>query len=270
MRDSVSEICPGCISFTTDRLTAITAGYQGKVGAIYQNGNYFILSPNMNHIPEPANNERMTFKYDGKLGDDDPLQWPQPFIDDVSHYAVIPAPKHGLDPDLDPLAVIHNSFKDEWIEPISDTTLMGLYHLRNSIVKCFKKGFAYLKDEYKLVEDDPKYSKTGLGARLLTVAEQFIDNLENLPMSRKQLRFIFSQSQRVMKEMLALTRYLKIFQPRMNSADVKTKYTDNPADAIGAFVVNPSMANTLWKGGVPVWLILPAEKCRFIPCRQSS
>ena len=64
--------------------TAISCGYEGKVGAVIHGGEYFILSPNMDYIPEPVVNARVSFKYNSRMGDDDPLLWPQPYITPVA------------------------------------------------------------------------------------------------------------------------------------------------------------------------------------------
>ena len=71
---------------------------EGQVGAVVWGGTHFVTSPNMDVIYYPPRNAQMTFKQNMRYGDDNPLQWPQPFLSDQPHLACIsrePDQPHG-------------------------------------------------------------------------------------------------------------------------------------------------------------------------------
>lgn len=234
---------------------AIDCGYHGKVGALFQDGKYFILSPNMDYIPEPANNPHMTFKYNGRLGDDDPLLWPQPYVEEICHFPVI---LRNQDPADSSTAVLYNSYREDYFIPI-EGTLSGLGVLCANVVKQLKTCLESCKRLHQENEDNPGCSKTRLGAQLTTTVTHGIGHLERLPMSRKQQRFIFCQQQRCLSEFSAMNRYVSTHQARMNSTVVDMEVVKNPVDAVGAFFINPTHAHLYWKTGIPVWLVCPAH-----------
>jgi hypothetical protein len=53
-------------------------------------GRNFVTSPNKKHIYAPPASKRMTFKTDYRLGEHDPLLWPQPYLEPQCHLACIP------------------------------------------------------------------------------------------------------------------------------------------------------------------------------------
>jgi hypothetical protein len=56
------------------------------------NGAWFITSPNMDFVPQPplVCTRNMRIRADFKYGEDDPLQWPQPYLSSDCHLGVIP------------------------------------------------------------------------------------------------------------------------------------------------------------------------------------
>jgi hypothetical protein len=53
----------------------------GWVGAVVGNGEWFVTSPNTEFVPQPplGCTHNMCIRADFWYGDDDPLQWPQPY-----------------------------------------------------------------------------------------------------------------------------------------------------------------------------------------------
>ena len=163
--------------------------------------------------PKPANNIRMTFKYDGRLGDDDPLLWPQPYVGDI---CLFPGILHNQDISDPSVAVLYKPYHSDYFVSI-DGSLSGLGVLSLDIVKQLKACLESCKVLHQENEDNPDLSKTELGARHITTLTHGIGHLERLPMSRKQQRFIFSQQQRCLIEFSAMIRYVSTHQARMNS-----------------------------------------------------
>ena len=78
-----------------------TGGIQaldGKVGAVIFGGNFFITSANTDYIPlPPFGNHEVKLRADSLYGDNDPMQWAQPYIIEQCHLAAIPHPNTSLD-----------------------------------------------------------------------------------------------------------------------------------------------------------------------------
>ena len=78
-----------------------TGGVQaldGVLGAVILDGQFFITTANAEYIPLPPFGEReVKLRADSRYGDDDPIQWAQPYIAYHSHLAAIPRPNTLLD-----------------------------------------------------------------------------------------------------------------------------------------------------------------------------
>lgn len=238
---------------------AITCGYQGKVGAVIHGGEYFILSPNMDYIPEPAVNARMSFKHDSRMGDDDPLLWPQPYIKELCYYPCISRNQSGL-PRTETHAILYKTYHSDYFVPIATGTLSGLGTLSSDIIAQFRASLESCKFMHQKNEDDPNCVKTALGAQYIISAQLGLRHFEKLPMSKKQQKFVFAQHQRSMLEFLAMIRYISTHMHRINSPVPDREVVDHPEDTVGAFFFDPTVADHYWKAGIPVWLVCPAQK----------
>src|SRR6202023_2455471 len=67
--------------------------FDGYTGSVVQNGHFIVTSPNRWKICHPPlGGDRFVFlRKNLRYGDDDPVQWPQPFTETYPHYACIPA-----------------------------------------------------------------------------------------------------------------------------------------------------------------------------------
>ncbi|ESK81746.1 hypothetical protein Moror_11549, partial [Moniliophthora roreri MCA 2997] len=62
----------------------------GRVGAFVDGGSYFVTSPNCNNIYMPClGKHEVVMRCDYLYGEDDPLNYPQPFISDCCHWATL-------------------------------------------------------------------------------------------------------------------------------------------------------------------------------------
>jgi hypothetical protein len=66
----------------------------GLVGAVVCDGQYIVTSPNTDVIFVPAlgGDHSLFLRTSLRFGDDDPLQWPQPWVPEYPHLACIPVP----------------------------------------------------------------------------------------------------------------------------------------------------------------------------------
>ena len=213
----------------------------------------------MDYIPEPAVNARVSFKYDSRLGDDDPLLWPQPYIKAVPYFPGIPKPHNGL-PNAETHAVLHQAYSSEYFVPILTGTLSGLGTLRGDIVAQLAASLELCKTLHRQNEANPNCVKTELGEQYITSLQFGIRHFEKLPMSSKQKKFEFAQHQRAMLEFIAMIRFISTYWDHMNAPVPDRTVVDSPEDVVGAFFSDPTMADIYWKAGIPVWLVCPAYK----------
>lgn len=223
---------------------------------MHQEGKYFIISPNMDYIPELAFNPCMFLQRDNRFCNNDYLLWPQPYSNAQCHLACVPRVNPSIDPAII-TSVLHVSYKPNYFALNSMGTLQGLGHLHPNILKKLQGCHNYLSKCQTKYENNPKYSQSTLGHVLLVMAKHQINFLVNLPMNKKQLDFIFSQMQLLLREHVGFICYLMKVKPRMlSSAGTSNK----KMDAVGAFFHSITDAQMCFEAGLPVWLILPANR----------
>ena len=63
------------------------------MGSVVQEGHFIVTSPNAARICQPplGGDRSIYLRTNLRYGEDDPLQWPQPFFENLPHYACIPA-----------------------------------------------------------------------------------------------------------------------------------------------------------------------------------
>jgi hypothetical protein len=242
--------------FSTHPSAAIECGYHGKVGALHKNGEYFIISPNMDYIPEPANNSKVVFRTDCRLGDDDHLQWPQLYLEHLCHFPLIPRRDPDTRPD-DPLAVLLFPYEEEFFVSNRTATLVGLGFLRPDVLARLKQIYEDFERQKLGYDNEPNYSRTPFVEAGMAGIRRSIGHLERLPMTHRQLKFIFAETQRHMLEFVALLRFITDVQPKMRQLK---NHTGEPMKMVGAFFNNPSDADVYFRAGIPVWLICAANK----------
>lgn len=213
----------------------------------------------MDYIPEPAVNTRISFKYDSRMGDDDPLLWPQPYLKELCFFPAIPKSQDGQ-PHSETNAVLFNAYQSDYFVPIATGTLAGLGTLRPDIVAQLKSSLESSQILHQKNEDDPNCSKTALGAQFIRSAQVGLRHFAKLPMSRKQQRFVFAQHQRSMLEFVSMIRYVSTHMHRMSNPVPDREVVDHPQDTVGAFFFDPTVADQYWRAGIPVWLVCPAHK----------
>ena len=64
----------------------------GQVGAVVGDGEWFVTSPNMDFVPQPplGGTHSMHICANYRYGEDNPLQWPQPYLASNCHLGAIP------------------------------------------------------------------------------------------------------------------------------------------------------------------------------------
>lgn len=210
----------------------------------------------MDHVYNPPKNARMTFKQNMRLGDDDCLQWPQPWVPDCPHYACIPRNLPAATDGSQNYILFYNMQETDF-EPLVAGPVLGLGHLRPKLMDALM-SFIHeaIQPHFASWSLSSEPHKTPIFANLYALICRGVVHLEKLPLKRLQVLFLFSEFQRYLLEYVALKAYMEIYKPRMDGTECRATQVDN---IIGAFVQSPEHAAAFVRAGLPVWLIRPVE-----------
>jgi hypothetical protein len=197
----------------------------------------------------------MTFKTDYRLGEHDPLLWPQPYLEPQCHLACIPRRVEVFEESARPVFKIlfHQvGFPD--FRPLANGPISGLGFLCGERMASLKKLGNFLQGQFDSL--DPKITgSTPILGNLLVFIKRTPVNLESLPMTKRQALFLFAEVQRYMLKFSAGYRYLAIYKPPMvNVLPASTRVEA----LVGAFVFTHADADNFMRAEIPVWLIRPA------------
>jgi hypothetical protein len=197
----------------------------------------------------------MTFKTDYRLGEHDPLLWPQPYLEPQCHLACIPRRVEVFEESARPVFKIlfHQvGFADFW--SIANGPIFGLGFLRGDRMASLKKLGDFLRAQFDNLDPKIRASTPILGDLLVFIRRTLV-SLESLPMTKREALFLFAEIQRYMLEFSAGYRYLTIYKPRMISV---LPASTSAEPLVGAFVFTLADADNFVRAGIPVWLIRPA------------
>lgn len=238
-------------------LTGTTAlkSFEGKVGAVVFDGKSFVTSPNADVIYAPPTSGRMTYQHDYRLGQHDPLLWPQPFLGNYWHLAAIPRAPEDLDENTSTQILFHKATDDDFARD-GVSALNGLGHLSSQQLKQLKKVAENLQKKVTAhLHDDALPTKTPLFENVMASIKLSLEALEMIPMTRRQVLFVFSELQRYMLEFIAAHQYIYVFKPLFCQSEPPSEV----ANVVGAFVNSINDCDTFFRAGIPVWLIRPAN-----------
>ena len=187
---------------------------------------------------------RANFRY----GDDDPTQWPQPYLADHPHLGAIPRKPDSPD---DTLSLM-------WWEPSSsdfvlcrNSLVTGLGKLQNTRIRALEKMSQELRKrvaEYKATSKKPHHAVLALDKAM----HHACIRLDVLPSSEMEMRFGVAEFQRYYLELVAALDYLEVFQPRMIGT---MPAPDTVEKRVGIFTTTPRIAEEFFSAGLPVWLV---------------
>lgn len=230
--------------------------FEGRVGAVVFGGSYFVTSPNMDCVYNPPKNRRMTFKLDMRLGDDDCLQWPQPWTQDCPHYACIPRNEPKLSKSS-PQYVLFYKPRDCDFELVQAGPVSGLGRLSSGILELVQSFMEQtVRPHFRRYTLSSDKDKTPIFANLYTLIRRAIVHLQWLLLTRTQVLFLFAELQRYLLEYVACKDYMEVYKLRMDGVACPGTQVDN---VIGAFVQSVEHAEAFVLAGLPVWLVRPVE-----------
>ncbi len=233
----------------------VLRAFDGKVGRVLDSIDSFIVTPNSNHIPKPplgANREvymRENFRY----GHNDPLQWPQAYVEQFLHLACIcwVAPANPAD-------ILHLLYRGltkwDFVECDPDSLVEGVGLLRRLTFLKIQSTCNIVIESMKSVDGSAPASHSLLG--YLSVIELLLSRLHALPTSFLHICLTFAETQQVALELRAFVEYMTIFKPLMDSPETDAPAMPVDKGLMGAYVHDTMVLQRFFKAGIPVWCIV--------------
>lgn len=233
--------------FVTER-----SPFDGQVGAVIENGEMFVVSPNMDIIYAPplGKNRVMCMRDDFRFGDDDPWQWPQPYSISLCHFAAIP--RRPLD-ERDPNSIMWWTPTRESFVAATTSLITGVGSLDQEHLNLFRKPIGDILERFEAYKRDSLHPITN--QRTIIIANSLrhaFSRLESLPTNRRSVFFGVTQVQRCFLELTALLNYICIYKPQM---DGDMPAASSVAHTIGAFAFDATVVQEFVRAGLPVWIV---------------
>ena len=211
-----------------------------------------VTSPNQREICHPPlGGDRVVFLRENLwYGDDDPVQWPQPFSETYPHYACIPAcpdvadhPYMILWLSCNPRDYVRQSgpFAGLWM--LNRTTFRALSTVATEVL-----GWA----------TKPSLQNRTLICFWVPHIRHLLQRLEHIPTTLWHVQLGVRELQRYLLELMGAVDWYEMFEPRRVMAC--PTWGKDPARALGAFTDNPNTCEQLFRIGLPVWFVRPWDE----------
>jgi hypothetical protein len=226
----------------------------GLFGAVILDSKFFITTPNADYIPLPPFEDRQVkLRADSRYGDDDPIQWAQPYIALHCHLAAIPRPNTLRDH----LIIWWTPTIGDFSFPPNSGPVSGLGKLCQPRVNELRTSFSFLRDRVKKYQQSIPPERNSLNIQpSVKWLEQVLDQLYSVQMSFRHIEFVVRDLQRVWLHVWAILDYMEIYKPRMDGHALPG---GGVADTIGTFTTSIRVAQDMFLAGLPCWLIRPSD-----------
>ncbi|RDB31061.1 hypothetical protein Hypma_000014, partial [Hypsizygus marmoreus] len=234
-------------------LEGTRTAFDGRVGSVIDNGQYFVISPNMAHVylPPWGRNRETRVRMDGRFADDDYLVGLQPYLPQFCHYAAIPRqPKYTTDP----LSIMWWIPTKKDFVYCSSNVISGLGKLDSAHLALLGQHIFSLQQRVDLFRKDSTFAsqKKQPVLSLSTSLDHAYSHLESLPTSFRQVQFGVGLLQRCFLELTAHIDYLYIYHPIMTG---QFPPATSVAHTIGAYVFDDVVVQEFVRVGLPVWIV---------------
>ena len=216
---------------------------------------YYISSANYDHILLPPGPTCNVFaRSDGRYGQDDHTQWPQPYSRKYPFLCCILKKSDDSDHSVIWQDPVYDDF--EWI--IRDGMKIGLGKWLDWLIESLGKSCRWLMDEVaqRRTSDATLNAHPFLATQTIQL-ERALNRLRVITMgyhgAMKGLRLV----QRLWLELHALMDYVQTYLPSMEG---RAPPATEVAKVIGCFVHEAHVAEQLFSAGIPYWLIREVRK----------
>jgi len=243
------------------RAGAHISATDGRVGALIGNSQYFITSPNQCCLFQPPQAAcRLFLRADSLYGEDDPIQWPQPYNYAFCHYGAMPRPLSlGAH-----LIIWWEPAKSDFIRfDESEGVVLGLGRLSDARISDLQSSVSFLLtrvEEYRETIP-PSSTISPLVDPLQQTMQHSLSGLRSIQTSFRQMCLGVRNVQRCWLELFAFVDWMTIYKPIMDGTVApRAVGTAEAVEAIGVFTSEVRIAQDFYLAGLPVWLIRPRSQ----------
>ncbi len=235
--------------------------FDGAVGAILSQGEYFVVSPyDIPLLEPPLGMQRVRMRKHGSFGPHDWIEYPQLYHPDFVHFTCIPYPpgprsKHK-----------YSCFSSLWL-PIErgDFVQVGPGVI-GGLGKISFPWFAKFRDYHwqirsrtvDFLRGHSNVTERALARSLLNNLQRHLTRLEHLVMQFRQMLFTATSFKRLFLELIGLLDYCQVYKNRME-ATYQSRQGNNDHRLMGAFVVRIPDAELLFRAGIPFYFVHPVR-----------
>ena len=235
---------------------ALTAS-DGLFGASTSDGKLIITSPNCSTIYEPplGGDRSLFLRSNLRYGNDDPLQWPQPYVQECRHLACIRwQPVSSLEP-----TSIMFSLPERTSFILDNDMLHGVGKLAPALLSQLKE----LTLQIFVRAKKPIFQGMALVSELTNVLKALLHHLEFVSSSFFTMRQHVREHQQVYLELEAFLNFNETYRHEKGTPTVAIHL-------MGAFTTDPLICQALFEVGLPVWLIQPFSALPSIRIRTMA
>lgn len=213
-------------------------------------GRHIVTSPNSKEIfyPPLGGDRRAFLRSDLRFGDDDPVQWPQPFLREAPHLGCIPKQPQ----EETPISIM-------WWTPTTHDFEVEYHGVIRGIGRLNSSQFWKLKSpslELITRASQPKFTNASpLPNSLITTLQDVLYRLQHVSTSFRKTQLGVRAAQRAFLELVACIDFLEIYKPLIEGQTSTSP--PNTTARIGAFTNDASVAFSFHRAKIPLWFIRP-------------
>ncbi|KAJ7676035.1 hypothetical protein DFH06DRAFT_1292190 [Mycena polygramma] len=230
--------------------------FDGKVAAFAQfHASQHFITTNTDYVPALPSltvPHALFLRADGRYGTDDPVLWPQQW---TARYCHLPAiAKKGTRPELE-IMWWDPTPADFVVKPGS--VMRGLGRLSHVSASQFVEPINSLVNRCQQFRRSSAVPVSPLFGELIQNLLMGMEQLQCLPTTYPKMVFAVTSLQRAFLELDALYCYMTVYKPRIDDYTTASTMKTPVAQCVGAFTVEPSVAQQLWCARLPFWFIRP-------------
>ena len=209
---------------------------------------------NADYIPLPPFGEhQVKLRTDSCYGDDDPTQWPQPYLAFHSHFATMPRPN-----------TLSEHLIIWWTPHIGDYSISPGHGPVAGLGKLCQPRYNELRTSVMFLEGHATKYQQSISPEIkspfiqpaLKLIQQVLAQLHSIHMSFRHIQFVVRDLQMVWLDVWAILDYMEIYKPHIDGVALPGL---SVADTIGCFMINICVAQDMFLAGLPCWLIRQSD-----------
>ncbi|KAI0348968.1 hypothetical protein OH77DRAFT_1363541, partial [Trametes cingulata] len=205
----------------------------------------------MDYVPElPVEREVVKTYADGRWGLREYSRWPQMLVNDMWHIACIPTTPSPSVPEVLWRTLCPTDWEADRLTGVAD-----LGYIKDDIRTKLSEAAKLARAKWDVLavgSDHQAYREHG--DTLLLILRLAVERMEKLPSQRGIAIAVAAHVQRVCLEIAGLCTYLDVVVARLELA-IADPFP--PLPVVGAFIRDPSSAQTCTRVGIPTWFLQP-------------